>query len=155
LPMVAPIQPVISGFSDAFVVTMNASGSAIDFSTYIGGTLGEQANAVGLGAKGSIAVVGSTSSTNFPTLAANQASSAGGTCFSFGFPGPCSDGFVYVVGSADLTPPTIVASPDRAPDRNGWYSAPVTITFTCFDESGIATCPAPVTLGTDWCRATY
>ncbi len=47
--------------------------------------------------------------------------------------------------NVDLTPPTITAAPDRAPDSGGVYSGPVTIHFTCSDAlSGIATggCPA-------------
>lgn len=50
--------------------------------------------------------------------------------------------------SIDKTDPTISGALDRAPNANGWYRAPVTVTFTCADQallSGIATCPAPVT----------
>jgi hypothetical protein len=41
----------------------------------------------------------------------------------------------------DKTAPTITGAPDRAPDENGWYNAPVTFTFTCDDSlSGVAAC---------------
>ncbi len=49
----------------------------------------------------------------------------------------------------DRTDPTITAVPDRGPDSNDWYSAPVTFTFSCADAggSGLAdACPEPVTL---------
>lgn len=36
----------------------------------------------------------------------------------------------------DQTAPNLTANPDRAPDANGWYTAPVTITFSGDDGSG-------------------
>jgi len=56
----------------------------------------------------------------------------------------------------DTTPPTIMGAPDRAPNANHWYNAPVTVSFVCADpdplhgpagqQSSIATCAAPVML---------
>ena len=56
----------------------------------------------------------------------------------------------------DKTPPTISGQPDRAANNNGWYNAPVNVTFMCSDpnplngpagqQSGISTCTAPITL---------
>jgi hypothetical protein len=44
----------------------------------------------------------------------------------------------------DSTPPTVTASPARAPDDNDWYSRPVQFTFTGTDAtSGIASCAQP------------
>jgi len=49
--------------------------------------------------------------------------------------------------SIDKTAPDVTGSPDRAPNANGWYSAPVLITFTSSDAlSGIDTAASPVTL---------
>jgi hypothetical protein len=48
----------------------------------------------------------------------------------------------------DTTRPTVTGAADRPANAHGWYSAPVTVTFTCDDAlSGIASCTAPVTLG--------
>jgi hypothetical protein len=48
----------------------------------------------------------------------------------------------------DETKPTISGSPDRSPNGNGWYNAPVTVTFACGDAlSGINTCTKPIVLG--------
>jgi hypothetical protein len=48
----------------------------------------------------------------------------------------------------DRTAPVIDASPDRAPNGNGWYKADVTVSFNCSDAlSGIDTCPAPSVYG--------
>jgi hypothetical protein len=46
--------------------------------------------------------------------------------------------------------PTITASADRPPNDAGWYSAPVTVTFTCTDPlNPITTCPDPQTVSGD------
>ncbi|HEY3368153.1 MAG TPA: GON domain-containing protein [Symbiobacteriaceae bacterium] len=48
--------------------------------------------------------------------------------------------------NVDTAPPTISYSVSP-PNANGWYKAPVTVSFTCGDAlSGIDSCPAPVTL---------
>ena len=44
----------------------------------------------------------------------------------------------------DRTPPSIVATPDRAPNAAGWYKAPVTVSFACADaDSDVAVCAPP------------
>ena len=53
---------------------------------------------------------------------------------------------LQIIG-VDDTPPTITASPDRAPNGAGWYNANVVVRFTCADTtSGIMTCPSPITV---------
>lgn len=52
--------------------------------------------------------------------------------------------------SIDKTPPTISASAAPAPNPAGWNRTDVTVTFTCADAlSGVDSCAAPVTLGTE------
>ena len=47
----------------------------------------------------------------------------------------------------DPDAPEIVAAPDRQANDVGWWNGPVTFTFSCSDaESGVASCPAPVTV---------
>ena len=51
----------------------------------------------------------------------------------------------------DAEPPVVTGTPDRAPNSNGWYSAPVTITWSAVDpapSSGLPTTPAPTTVST-------
>ncbi|HEV7886537.1 MAG TPA: hypothetical protein VGO92_03195, partial [Acidimicrobiales bacterium] len=59
-----------------------------------------------------------------------------------------SDGSTAVLAVViDKTLPTIGATPDRPANANGWYNAPVTVTFNCADAppgSGINTCTPPV-----------
>lgn len=62
---------------------------------------------------------------------------------------PGSSLTVEVTGDSatDTTPPTITAVATPAPNAAGWNKSDVTVTFTCADTgSGIATCPAPVTV---------
>ena len=51
----------------------------------------------------------------------------------------------------------MTGAPDRAPDHNGWYNAPVTITWTSTDpapSSGTPTTPPPTTLSADGANQT-
>ncbi len=56
----------------------------------------------------------------------------------------------------DLTGPTnVIGTPDRAPDSNGWYNHPVTITFSGQDAtSGILSCSSSTYSGPDSAAAT-
>jgi hypothetical protein len=63
---------------DAFVTKLNAAGSALVYSTYLGGSNTESGNSIALDSEGSAYVVGETSSTNFPTANALQATNVGG-----------------------------------------------------------------------------
>ncbi len=52
--------------------------------------------------------------------------------------------------NVDKTAPTITGATDRAANANGWYNAPVTVSFTCVDgTSGVKSCTKPVTLSSD------
>ncbi len=46
----------------------------------------------------------------------------------------------------DTTPPTITLTAAPAPNANGWNNTDVTVTFTCADNVGIATCVGDATL---------
>jgi hypothetical protein len=75
-PIVAATQPRIGGGQDAFVAEFRASGSALVFSTYIGGSNGapgltECANAVAVDGDRNLYVAGQTSSYDFPTTSAS------------------------------------------------------------------------------------
>ena len=61
------------GFSqDAFVTKLNAAGSALLFSTYLGGSVSEDGNGIAVDSAGNIYVAGFTDSTNFPVVNAVQ-----------------------------------------------------------------------------------
>src|SRR4030095_13427039 len=54
---------------DTFVTKLNATGSALVYSTYLGGTAVEFPSRVAVDGGGNLFITGSTSSTNFPTTA--------------------------------------------------------------------------------------
>jgi hypothetical protein len=72
------LQPVYSGNGDAFVAKLNPSGSALVYSTYLGGSGYDQGNAIAVDSAGNAYVTGGTRSTNFPTMNPLQPANAGG-----------------------------------------------------------------------------
>src|SRR5262249_3477952 len=58
---------------------LNSSGSALVFSTYLGGTNNDNGQGVALPGDGSVLVAGYTASSNFPTANAYQGSNGGST----------------------------------------------------------------------------
>ncbi len=67
-PTVNAIQPAFGGAPfDAFVTKLNPAGSALIYSTFLGGKSSDAANGIALDAAGSAYVMGATSSSNFPT----------------------------------------------------------------------------------------
>jgi uncharacterized repeat protein (TIGR01451 family) len=81
-PVVNPLQPAFGGSTDAFVTKLNASGSGLLYSTFLGGFSSEQANAIALDGAGGVYVVGNTSSPDFP-VASPLKSTLGGTSDAF------------------------------------------------------------------------
>ena len=65
--------------NDAFVAKLNPAGTALVWSTYLGGSLADDANALAVDAAGNVTVAGTTSSTNFPVANAVQATKGAGT----------------------------------------------------------------------------
>ena len=66
LPTANAMQPALAGGTDAFVARLNAAGSALGFSTYLGGRADDAAVGVGLDGAGNIYVAGPTDSIDFP-----------------------------------------------------------------------------------------
>lgn len=78
-PTVGPLQATNAGSSDVFVAKVNFSGSALIYSTYLGGTEAEVGQCITVNSSGNAFVVGYTFSSNYPTLNAYQASNKGQT----------------------------------------------------------------------------
>jgi hypothetical protein len=79
------------GANDAFVTKLNASGSALVYSTYVGGSGNDQGIGVALDAAGSAYLTGFTASPNFPTT---------GGAFDTTFNGGANDAFVTKLNAA-------------------------------------------------------
>jgi hypothetical protein len=82
-PMRNPLQPTRSGAADAVIAKLNAIGSDLVYSTYLGGTGVEFGLSVATDAQGSTYVAGSTTSTNFPTHNPYQPNYGGGDLDSY------------------------------------------------------------------------
>ena len=68
-PTTSAVQDTLAGSADAFVAKLNSTGSALVYSTYLGGNDWDSGNAIAIDSAGNAYVVGSTSSSNFPTTA--------------------------------------------------------------------------------------
>lgn len=65
-PTVSPIQATLGGAADAFVTELNGAGTALTFSTFLGGTGNDEAFGLALDSSKNIYITGSTVSSNFP-----------------------------------------------------------------------------------------
>jgi hypothetical protein len=84
------------GSTDAFVTKMNAAGSGLVYSTYLGGSLPDEGDEIAIDAAGSAYVTGITQSADFPTMLAFQASHGGGVNDAFVAKlNPTGSGLVY------------------------------------------------------------
>jgi hypothetical protein len=78
-PKVNPLQTAHGGFAnDAFVTKINAAGSALVYSTYLGGRGDDRGAGIAVDRAGNAYVTGSTASTDFPTINPVQMSNGGG-----------------------------------------------------------------------------
>ncbi len=155
-PTLAPLQPTMHGVDgDAFVTKINAAGSAILYSTFLGGTLAQAANGVVVDTAGNAYVAGSTSSADFPVTpgAFDTTSSTGGAfiskldttgsqlIYSTYLGGTAalavavdSSGSVYVTGQASLTGfPTTPGAFQQSP-----VGGQIQVFVTKFNASGSA-----------------
>jgi hypothetical protein len=73
----AAVQGAYAGGSDAFVSQLNAAGSGLTFSTFLGGLSADAGNGVGVDSAGNLYVAGVPSSGSFPTANAFQSANGG------------------------------------------------------------------------------
>src|SRR5215204_1138395 len=80
-PVLNALHPTLTGITDAFIAELNSSGSALIYSTYLGGHSIEIGNGIAIDNSGNAYVVGTTSSTDFPTTNPVQANRSGHSIF--------------------------------------------------------------------------
>jgi hypothetical protein len=78
------------GFSDVFVTKLNSKGSALIYSTYLGGSGDDSGSSIAVDASGNAYITGKTTSKDFPTVNPLQPTKGEDTCAGF----PCPDAFV-------------------------------------------------------------
>ncbi|MBZ5719924.1 MAG: SBBP repeat-containing protein [Acidobacteriia bacterium] len=96
-------RTTLTGGGDAYVAKLNPTGSALVYSTYVGGSLGDEGVNLALDSAGNAYVAGSTDSTDFPATAGALQTVYGGNnnpinC-NFSFFTHCGDGFVAKVNT--------------------------------------------------------
>jgi len=132
-PTASPLQGSNAGGNDAFITKVNATGSALLFSTYLGGTGSDTGGAIALDSAGNIYVAGNASSTNFPTASPFQASNAGS-----------ADVFIAKITTA-LPAPTIT----NGPPPNGTVGVAYTFNYSATNSptfSATGTLPTGLTI---------
>jgi hypothetical protein len=138
-PTASPTQSAINGgnnttSSDAFVSELNATGSQLIFSTYLGGSGNEDDGGfAGVATNGaSIYVTGDTDSTNFPTQSPYQAASGGAAdAFVVVYSQPTSASFTLsatALSPATVSPGGSATSTVTVTPNNGFSG---TVTLTC------------------------
>ena len=146
-PTVAPIQTGFAGLYDAFVFELNASGNALSFSSYYGGTGSDLANAIAVDSNGNMFVGGQTSSLDLPLLGAIQSSNKGG-----------STGWVARIGLT-AAPPEVPSAVSVSPASGSGNTVTLTAQFS--DPAGaVALTSAALLLNTtaspeNGCQVTY
>lgn len=124
---------------NAYLSELNPGGTALEYSTYLGGSseFGDVATSVALDSSPNPYVAGYTDSSDFPTLNAFQSSLNGG-----------QSGFVTKF--ALVANPEISASPSPGPNAAGWNNSAVMVTFTCVPGAApIQSCTSPITVSTE------
>jgi hypothetical protein len=120
-PTVNPFQRALKGGGDAFVSKLNAAGSALLYSTYLGGSGAEDGFGIAVDSAGHAYVTGDTSSTNFPTMNPVQSAHGGGQY----------DAFVAEIDVRTPTRTSVTSSPNPST-----YGQAVTFTAMVTSDAG-------------------
>ena len=122
-PLLHPLQASRRGSSpDAFVAKVTAAGS-LSYSTYLGGTGVDMANAIAVDASGSAYVVGQTFSSDLPVVNAYQTSSGGDYDAFFAKLSPTGDSLAsltYLGGAGSDTATAVALDPTGNVYIAGW-----------------------------------
>jgi len=78
-PTASALYGSTEGSWDVFVTKVNASGSSLVYSTFLGGSLSDKGNGIAVDGSGNAYVTGVTESSDFPTASAKYGSNAGGS----------------------------------------------------------------------------
>jgi Beta-propeller repeat len=120
-PVANPIQGSPGGFYDAFVTELNAAGSALLFSTYLGGSGNDTGRGIAVDGAGNATIAGGTFSEDLPTVSAFQPSYGGGSF----------DAFVAKIGGFGRGALTISGGSFTFADQGvATLSPPQTVTLT-------------------------
>ena len=156
-PVKNALQAARKGPTDAFVVKLNSAGNDLLYSTYLGGSLSDAANALALDANGNAYVTGGSDSLDFPLKGAFQPRRQGSAFYASNNSGgnwtASGDGLsasqVYDIAIDPATPATIYAGTERGVFKsvNGggsWSQAGASFSSLVFQIVVDPTAPANV-----------
>jgi len=109
-PTVNPYDSSFNGQTDCFVTKLSADGSALSYSTYIGGDAYDYGKSITLDSSANMYVAGITGSSNFPTVNAYDSSYNTG-----------DDAFVLILDEVAPTD-TPTTTPPTNGDVTGWFN---------------------------------
>jgi hypothetical protein len=131
-PTVNPLQAALKGRANAFVTELNPQGSALVYSTYLGGSGQDNGGSIAVDAGGNVYLTGTTDSTDFPTASPLQPLSRG-----------VSSAFIAKI--ADYTWSATSVSVDGSGNATLLWDAPsYTTALWFFNSSGAVTAAAVV-----------
>jgi hypothetical protein len=107
LPTANAIQCTRNSGQDLFITKFNAAGSALVYSTYLGGSGDDRGEGIALDPSNNAYVTGATTSTDFPTVNPIQSANAGGS--------PFGDAFVTKISDTSTGPVSTLAFTQTAP----------------------------------------
>lgn len=122
-PTAAALQPALAGASDAFVAKLDAQGSGLVYSTFLGGSGTDEGHAIAVDGSGSVSVTGFTDSSDFPVVGAVQAVRRGGRDAFVARLAPSGAALVYSTylgGSQHDAAEAIALSPSGGATVVGW-----------------------------------
>jgi hypothetical protein len=138
---VGAYQTTLSSSTDnAFLTELNSTGTALVYSTYLGGSSsnGDQAFGVALDSIDDVYLAGAAGSSDFPTTTGAYQTS---------WYGPASGFLAKLAFSSN---PGISAFLSPTPNASGWNNSPVTVSFLCVPAvAAISSCTSPATISTD------
>jgi hypothetical protein len=139
-PVVNPYQGSLTGAYNGFLSKLSADGSALLYSTYLGGSSADVPSTIAIDSVGSVLVAGYTFSTDFPVVNAYQATvspNQGGLWGNYGFLTKFSPDGSFLIYS------TYIAGNSNVPYNCGfafpcWGSPTGAITGIALDSNGSA-----------------
>ena len=100
-PLAAPLQPIIGGFTDAFVMRVDTDASGVpslEYSTFLGGAGNDAGLSIAVDDTGRMYVAGATEAAGFPGVSAGSIQPAYG--------GGATDGFLTELSASGQQQPT-------------------------------------------------
>jgi len=119
-PVAAAVQPVKNADTDAFIAKLNSAGSALVYSTYLGGSGRDSGFSVAVDQASSTYVFGQTNSNDFPGVNSPLNTKGGGA----------ADAFITKLADSSLASSSVQLSSPTFATTEGCAEATVTVTRT-------------------------